>query len=403
MLIALAAIWGSSFMFIKVAVRELTPGEVVFGRVLVGTLALLPAVPFLLGWPRTLAALRRFWFPLLLLGIFNAALPFWLLAWSEKRLDSGLAAVLQASMPLFTALVAYRYSRSDRVTGLRFVGVVVGFVGVLLLVGAQPRGDVPSALAVLLTALLYAASSVYAGVRLREAPPLVTSLGALAFATLASLPLGIVELPSDVPSWRAIASVVALGAAGLSVAYLLYFSLIAGSGAPYAALVTYLVPALALVYGAVFLDEPLTASALGGLALIFLGVALGTGTLRLGRLHSSRVREMLHDHVERFNAAVRTGDWGPMLDGFDEGAEMEFRGIPVGPFAGKEAIATAYREQPPDDELRILEEREAGGRVEARYAWLAEPDVAAGELLLTPENGSIRKLVVTFDRGVTWG
>ena len=106
--------------------------------------------------------------------------------------------------------------------------------------------------------------------------------------------------------------------------------------------------------------------------------------------------------MERFNACVRTGDWGPMLEHFGDAAEMEFRGIPVGPFTGKKAIAAAYREQPPDDELRILEERERDGRVEARYAWLAEPDVAAGEMLLTPENGVIRKLVVTFDRGVTW-
>jgi drug/metabolite transporter (DMT)-like permease len=286
MLLALAAIWGSSFMFIKVAVREVAPGEVVFGRVLVGTLALLPAVAFLGGWERTWAALRRFWWPLLLLGLLNAALPFWLLAWSEKKLDSGLAAVLQASMPLFTAVFAYVFTRSERVTGARLAGVVLGFVGVLLLVGAQPRGDVLSALAVLLTALLYAGSSVYAGVRLREAPALATSLGALGFATLATLPLGMAELPGQVPSWKVIGSIVALGAAGLSVAYLLYFSLIAGSGAPYAALVTYLVPALALVYGAVFLDEGVTASALGGLALILAGVALGTGTLRLDRLRS---------------------------------------------------------------------------------------------------------------------
>jgi hypothetical protein len=111
---------------------------------------------------------------------------------------------------------------------------------------------------------------------------------------------------------------------------------------------------------------------------------------------------LLHDHVERFNAAVRSGDWAPMLENFAEDAEMEFRGIPVGPFVGKEAIAAAYREQPPDDELRVLEEREADGRVDARYAWLAEPDVPAGELLLTVESGLIRRLVVTFDRGVTW-
>ena len=403
MLIALAALWGASFMFIKVAVREVTPGEVVFFRVLIGTLALLPAVPFMLGWRRTWSGLRRYAFPLLLLGVFNAALPFWLLAWSEKRLDSGLAAVLQASMPLFTALFVYGFSRGDRVTGGRLVGVFVGFLGVLLLVGAQPRGDVLSALAVLLTALLYAASSVYAGLRLREAPALVTSLGALAFATLATLPLGLAQLPGEVPSWEAIGSIVALGAAGLSVAYLLYFSLIASAGAPYAALVTYLVPALALGYGAVFLDEPVTASALGGLVLILAGVALGTGTLRLRRSYTRpRVNGLLADHVERFNKGVRSGDWRPMLEGFSDAAEMEFRGIPVGPFVGKEAIEAAYREQPPDDELRILETRQSDGRVEARYAWLAEPDVPAGEMFLTPEDGLIRKLVVTFDRGVAW-
>jgi drug/metabolite transporter (DMT)-like permease len=283
MLIVLAAIWGSSFMFIKVAVEEVTPGEVVFGRVLVGAVALLPAVPFVLGWSRTLAELRRYALPLVVLAFFNAALPFWLLAWSEKRLDSGLAAVLQASTPLFTALVAFGFSRSDRVTGARLLGVMIGFVGVVLLVGVQPSGDVLSALAVLLTALCYAASSLYAGARLSAAPPIVTSLGALVLATLMTLPLGIAQLPDEAPSWKAIGSIVALGALGLSVAYLLYFALIAGAGASYAVLVTYLVPALALGYGAAFLDEPVTASALAGLALILAGVALGTGTLRLPR------------------------------------------------------------------------------------------------------------------------
>jgi len=99
MLVALAAIWGASFMFIRVAVREFTPADVVFFRVLVGALVLLPAVPFVLGWRRTAAELRRYALPLVVLAIFNASVPFWLLAWSEKRLDSGLAAVLQASTP----------------------------------------------------------------------------------------------------------------------------------------------------------------------------------------------------------------------------------------------------------------------------------------------------------------
>jgi steroid delta-isomerase len=112
--------------------------------------------------------------------------------------------------------------------------------------------------------------------------------------------------------------------------------------------------------------------------------------------------DVLDDHVERFNAGVRTGDWAPMIESFAEAAEMEFRGIPVGPFVGRDAIAAAYRDQPPDDELRILQRRDSPGRVEARYAWLAEPEVAAGELFLTSGDGGIRKLVVTFDRGVTW-
>jgi RimJ/RimL family protein N-acetyltransferase len=111
---------------------------------------------------------------------------------------------------------------------------------------------------------------------------------------------------------------------------------------------------------------------------------------------------VLHDHVDRFNAGVRTGDWSSMIEGFDDRAEMEFRGIAVGPFHGKESIAQAYRDQPPDDELLVLEERARDGRIEARYAWRAEPDVAAGELLITAEDGLIRTLVITFDRAVAW-
>jgi RimJ/RimL family protein N-acetyltransferase len=111
---------------------------------------------------------------------------------------------------------------------------------------------------------------------------------------------------------------------------------------------------------------------------------------------------LLAAHVDSFNVGVRSGDWAPMLELFADDAELEFRGIPVGPFVGKDAIAAAYREQPPDDELRVLEEREHDGRIEARYAWLAEPDVPAGELLLTADGGLIQKLVVTFDRGVAW-
>lgn len=278
-------------MFIKVAVRELTPADVVFGRVLVATLALLPAVPYISGWRPLIAELRRFAWPLILLAISNVVFPFWFLAWSEKRLDSGLAAVLQASMPLFTALLAFAFLRAERIGGSRLVGILLGFVGVVLLVGTQPRGDVLSALAVLVTAFLYAASALYAGARLKEASPIAISLGTLAVATIVILPVGVAQAPSAMPSWKAIGSVVALGSLGLAVAYLLYYALITRAGASYAALVTYLVPALALGYGAAFLGEAVTETAVGGLVLILIGVAFGTGVVRFAR-RRTQVREV---------------------------------------------------------------------------------------------------------------
>ena len=289
MLLLLAAIWGSSFMFIKVAVKELTPADVVLGRVFVGAVALLPALPLVLGWRALLAELRRFALPFVLLALANVVVPFWLLAWSEKRLDSGLAAVLQASMPLFTALLALMFNRAQGVRGARLVGVLLGFVGVVFLVGTRPSGDVLSALAVLLTAFCYAASALYAGARLRDASPIAISFVTLAIATLVSLPLGIAQLPAHVPSWKALGSVVALGSLGLSVAYLLYYALITRAGASYAALVTYLVPALALGYGAAFLGEGVTVAAIVGLVLILIGVALGTGVVRPQRPRRAEV------------------------------------------------------------------------------------------------------------------
>jgi steroid delta-isomerase len=114
--------------------------------------------------------------------------------------------------------------------------------------------------------------------------------------------------------------------------------------------------------------------------------------------------ELLADHVVRFNDGVRTGDWEPMLEHFADDALLSFEGVPVGPFEGREAIAAAYRDQPPDDEIEVLEAEERGDvLVVARYAWAAEPEAAAGELRLRRDGDDrIAELMVTFDRGVTW-
>ncbi len=107
--------------------------------------------------------------------------------------------------------------------------------------------------------------------------------------------------------------------------------------------------------------------------------------------------ELLAEHLERFNAGVRSGDFGPMLELFADDAELAFEGVPVGPFHGYDAIAAAYRDRPPDDEIEVLDAAEAGDEVLARYAWLRDEGRAAGDLRLTRAGDRIARLVVTFD------
>lgn len=274
LLLALSAIWGSSFLFIKLGVDELEPAVVVLGRVVVGILVLLPLVAVRGG----LGVLRGHARALLVLGALNNALPFWLLGFAETRIDSGLSAVIQAAAPIFTVLLASWIDRTQRVHGARLLGVGVGFLGVVLLVGVQEGGELVGALAVIGTAVCYAASVLFAGrTVVRSLPPLQVSIGQLVAGGLLVAPFGLAQAPSEAPSWGAIAAVVALGALGSGVAYPLYFTLIARAGASRAILVTYLVPAFALVYGAVYLDETVTVTALVGLALILGGTALATG------------------------------------------------------------------------------------------------------------------------------
>ena len=277
MLLALALIWGASFMFIKVAVRELTPATLIMGRLGLAALTLAILVP----WTReTVTELRENARWLVVVALVNTAMPFWLLSWGETRIDSGLASILQAAVPIFNAVIAFGFFREVRVTGLRLVGVAIGFVGVALLVSAQPSGKVLGALAVVGMALCYGVGGLLTGRHLRKVRPLVIALASTSIATLVALPAGIVQAPHATPGWKVVGSVVALGIPGTALAYLLFFGLITGAGAAYASLVTYLIPPIALAYGAIFLGERFGATAFGGLALILVGVALGTGAVR---------------------------------------------------------------------------------------------------------------------------
>jgi drug/metabolite transporter (DMT)-like permease len=280
MLATVAFLWGASFLFIKVAVRELDPATLILGRVGLGALTLAAIVPFMVGGRRTVGEIRRNAGWLVVVALVNIAVPFWLLSWGETRIDSGLASIIQGSVPIFNAVVAFGFFREVRVTGARLVGVGMGFVGVALLVGAQPGGKVLGAVAVVGMALCYAVGQLLAGRHLAAVPPPVVALATTGIAAIAALPLGVAEAPHHVPGWKVIGSVVALAVPGTAIAFLLFYAIIAGAGAAYASLVTYLVPPIALVYGAIFLGERFGAAALGGLALILGGVALGAGALR---------------------------------------------------------------------------------------------------------------------------
>ena len=280
MLVLLALIWGSSFMFIKVAVRDFAPATLVSGRLGVAALTLAIVVPLLLGVSATVSGLRAQWPMLAIVGLLNTAVPFWLLSWGETRIDSGLASIIQGSVPIFNALLAFAFFHDQRVTGRALLGVAIGFVGVAVLVGAQPQGKILGALAVVGMATCYAAGGLLTRRYLSATRPHVTALGTSAVAAIVMLPFGIAQAPGRLPGWKPVASIVVLGIVCTAVAYLLFFTIIAGRGAGYASLVTYLVPPVALAYGAIFLGESVGVAALIGLVLILGGVSLGTRRAR---------------------------------------------------------------------------------------------------------------------------
>ena len=287
-LTVLALIWGASFMLIKIADRELAPATLILGRL--GSAALLlAAIAFVRLGPRaTLAELRGAWRWLIVVGLVNTAIPFWLLSWGETRIDSGLASIIQGAVPIFNALLAFAFFREARVSGLRLLGLAIGFVGVALLVGAQPEGKLLGALAVVAMALCYAIGTLIAGRHLRGTPPLVVALASTAVSTVAALPAGIIQAPAGMWHGETIAAILVLGFVGTGIAYLLFFALIQRAGPNYATLVTFLVPPIALAYGAIFLGESFGPTAFVALALILAGVALATGSVRLASWRAGR-------------------------------------------------------------------------------------------------------------------
>ncbi len=283
LLFLLAAVWGASYLFIKVAVRDFEPTVLVTLRMLIAAGVLIGFLALRQGTRNALAQVGGAWREGLVFGLINGVIPFTLISWGEKHIDSGIAAIANASVPIFVALLAIKFRPSERARGLKLVGIVLGLAGVGVLTGLHPEGGwwaIAGTLAVVAASLFYAAGGLYGQHLVGRVTGPVAAAAAMFYGGLVLLPFALVQLPSHAPSWKAVGSLLALALAGTAFAQLILFRVLALYGAARLSLVTYLLPVTALIYGALILDEPLRASALGGLALILGGVALGSGVRR---------------------------------------------------------------------------------------------------------------------------
>jgi drug/metabolite transporter (DMT)-like permease len=282
LLTLLAALWGSSYLFLRVGVRDLEPTVLIAGRMLIGGLLL---VAFLLARQgrEALAEMRLAWRPGLVVGIINGAIPFTLIAWGEKHIESGVAAIANSTVPIFVALVAIRFQPSERSSGLKLFGILLGLAGVGVLAGVHPEGGawaVVGTLAVVLASFSYACGGLYGQRAVARASGPVLAATSMLLGGLVLVPFALVQLPDHAPGWKPIGSLLGLAVGGTAIAQLILFRMLRLFGAARLSLVTYLIPVFALFYGSLILNEPLRASMLGGLALILGGVALGSGLWR---------------------------------------------------------------------------------------------------------------------------
>jgi len=295
-LLVLASIWGSSFMFIKLMLEEVSPIAVGWMRLGGGTLLILVVVAV-----RRTAIPRdgRYWRSVLLVGAMGSAIPFVLIPWAEQEISSQLAGILNGAMPLWAALFSHLLLVEERIDRIGLLGLLLGFVGLAIVIGPGvldvSDATTQGALLMLLAALSYALSAVFVRRRLRgvDSTFLAGNQTLLAFVYLT--PLLLIEGPPDFGSLstKVLLSALALGVVASGVAYLIYYWLLATLHATQAATVTYLVPAAAVFWGWAALDESISLSVWPGLALILAGIYL------LNRRASAALRQVPRDRLTR--------------------------------------------------------------------------------------------------------
>lgn len=277
----LAATWGGSYALIKVALRDVGPGGVVCIRTALAAAILLPVA----ARRGALGVLRGRAGDVVVLAVIQVVAPFLLITVGERHVPSAMAGVLVAAAPIWTAVFALRSPHAERSTGWGLLGILVGIVGVALLFGLDLSGDATTALAgagILLASLGYGLGGIELKRRFGGADPSATAGATMALSAVGTLPLLALDAPSSV-SFDVVAALLVLGAVGTGLAFLVYYTLIDAAGPSRASLVAYIAPGFAVVYGALFLGESITAGTVAGLVLILAGSYLGINGRPPGR------------------------------------------------------------------------------------------------------------------------
>ncbi len=292
--LALGFLWGSSYLWIKIGLESLPPLTLIGARLAIGGLFLATVVAVL---REPLPRSARMYGHLLVMAVVNIVLPFVLIAFGEQSIDSALASILNATVPLAVIVIAPFFLPDERITPARVAGLAVGFAGVVLLVApdlvnlgdADPTGEV----LLLLSSLSYAIGNVYARRNVHGLSPMIPALFQVAFAALIVIPLALViDRPFSTVTLTpdAVVAVIWLGLLGSGLAYLCYFTILRAWGATRTSMVAYLLPVVGIAMGAIVLGDPITANRVGGTALIIAGIALVNSGPALRRLVPRRAQ-----------------------------------------------------------------------------------------------------------------
>jgi len=277
MIIILSILWGGSFFFVELAVSELPTLTIVLFRVGLAAISLwLYILITRISVPKSLAV----WSSFLIMGLLNNVLPFSLIVWGQIHIASGLASILNATTPLFTVLVASTLLKDEKITKKKLIGVLLGFLGTVIMIGHSALGgigvNVVAQLAVLAAALSYAFAAVYGRrFKLHNINPVVTAAGQVSASTLFLTPVVLIvdhPIATTTPSTQVIMALVALAVFSTAVAFVLYFKILASAGATNLVLVTFLIPVSAILLGSVVLGETLQVSHMLGMAIITIGL-----------------------------------------------------------------------------------------------------------------------------------